>query len=271
MNILLSIFCLAVLLAIYAYAENQLLIIRRYICNIRPDTQRKLKIVQISDIHQKRAGLRIVEKTRNLAPDIILLTGDLVSRNETDLSQLDLLTIRLSEICPVFACPGNHELDLPPEIYKKYKNIMKKNGVCYLENKQTVFKFADTEFTLAGAALKKGIYKNPNGGYSDLEKLTAAELERDIGKKQGFTILLAHNPLCAKAYAQWGADIVFCGHVHGGAVRLPILGGLLSPERKFLPEYSKGIYNVENTTIVVSGGIGKIRLFNPPELVYCSF
>lgn len=81
--------------------------------------------------------------------------------------------------------------------------------------------------------------------------------------------MLAHNPLCAKAYSQWGADIVFCGHIHGGAVRLPLLGGLLSPERKFLPEYSKGIYHIGKTEMIVSGGIGKPRLFNPPEIVFC--
>ena len=60
----------------------------------------------------------------------------------------------------------------------------------------------------------------------------------------GYQILLAHNPLWAKAYADWGADLVFSGHVHGGIIRLPFFGGILSPERRFFPKYSAGVYDL---------------------------
>ena len=79
-------------------------------------------------------------------------------------------------------------------------------------------------------------------------------------------MLLAHNPLFAEAYSQWGADMTFSGHVHGGAVR--IFGkGVLSPERKFFPKYTKGVYTVGNMKLLVTSGIGKLRLFNPAEMV----
>lgn len=85
------------------------------------------------------------------------------------------------------------------------------------------------------------------------------------GQAPGCTVLLAHNPLLLDSYTGWGADLVLCGHVHGGLVRLPFLGGVLSPERKFFPKYDKGLYEKDGTKMYVSGGIGKPRLCNPPE------
>lgn len=264
MKIFCLIICFLILFAIYVYAENKLLVINRYA--VGKDIK-GLKIVQISDIHKKRSEKQICAKVRQLKPDIILLTGDLVSRTETDFSHIDRLTSSLSKICPVYACPGNHELDLTEKGYNAYREIMKKNGVNYLENSQAVFEHNGKRIKIAGACLKKSIYKNPDGGYSGLEKYTADEIENALGKKDGFTILLAHNPFCLDAYAKWEADMVFSGHVHGGAVRLPFIGGLLSPERKFFPKYSKGVYKSGKTAMIVSGGIGKLRIFNPPEIV----
>ncbi len=91
-------------------------------------------------------------------------------------------------------------------------------------------------------------------------------MEQALGKRSGTTILLAHNPLFADSYAQWGADLVLCGHLHGGVVRLPFVGGVLSPERRFFPRYDKGYYQIGETQMIVSGGIGKPRLWNPPEV-----
>ena len=87
---------------------------------------------------------------------------------------------------------------------------------------------------------------------------TAADLENDLGRRRGCTVLLAHNPLLLDSYTGWGADLVLCGHVHGGLVRLPFLGGVLSPERRFFPKYDKGLYEKDGTKMYVSGGIGKL-------------
>lgn len=261
--------CFITLALIYFFAENRLLLTRKYKIRLGTDNVRSLKIVQISDIHKSNKKNKIISRTKQLKPDIILLTGDMISRSVRDMSGIDNLTRSLSDLCPVYACPGNHELDLPSEIYEEYKTIMQKNGVIYLENRRTAFERNGVKINIAGASLRKSVYRDDKGGYKRLHKYTSEELEEDIGPKAGFTLLLAHNPLCAKAYSQWGADIVFCGHIHGGAVRLPLLGGLLSPERKFLPEYSKGIYRIGKTEMIVSGGIGKPRLFNPPEIVFC--
>lgn len=259
--------CFFILFLIYVYAENKMLITKFY--KIKGVSDERLRIVQISDVHKKRCERLICRKVKSLSPDVIFLTGDMVSRNETDLSYLEWLTAELAKICPVYACPGNHELDMPAEIYKQYREILKKNGVVYLENECSEFQHGKVKIRIAGAVLKYGIYRNPYGGYSGLESYTSEELREALGEKEGFTVLLAHNPLCFEAYCGWGADVVFSGHVHGGAIRLPVIGGLLSPERRFFPKYSKGVYKKGSTVMVVSGGIGKLRVFNPPEIVCC--
>ena len=115
--------------------------------------------------------------------------------------------------------------------------------------------------------LPQTVYKNPKGHYWDLEPVTPAMLCSCIGEKgDAPTVLLAHTPLGLDAYAQWGAQAVLSGHVHGGIVRVGKIG-LLSPERRFLPLYTKGLYTEGGCTMNVSAGIGKFRLNNPAEVV----
>lgn len=86
-----------------------------------------------------------------------------------------------------------------------------------------------------------------------------------------YNILLAHNPLYFDIYAKHNVDLTLSGHVHGGMIRLPFIGGVLSPERKFFPKYNSGIYSINNKKLIVSRGMGHskpgIRIFNMPEIV----
>ena len=77
---------------------------------------------------------------------------------------------------------------------------------------------------------------------------------------------MAHNPDYFPAYAKWGADITFSGHIHGGVVRIG-KKGLLHPERKFFPKYSAGIYKIGDKALAVTTGLGKFRLFNASEVM----
>lgn len=89
-------------------------------------------------------------------------------------------------------------------------------------------------------------------------------------KKGWFHILIAHNPDYFEEYAKWGADLTVSGHVHGGMLILPKLGGLLSPMIKIFPKYYKGIYQKNEQFMLVSSGLGnhtiKIRLNNRPDI-----
>ena len=89
--------------------------------------------------------------------------------------------------------------------------------------------------------------------------------------KNKFNILLAHNPLFIEEYSDWGADLVLSGHMHGGIIRIPIIGvGIASPEGNYFPKYDAGEFKVGNTTMIVNRGIGAssggLRVFNKPEI-----
>ena len=79
-----------------------------------------------------------------------------------------------------------------------------------------------------------------------------------ISPKKGddFTILLTHNPIYFETYMEWGADLTLAGHIHGGMIRLPIVGGVFSPDKTFFPLYDKGNYPLESKKMIVSVGIG---------------
>ena len=85
------------------------------------------------------------------------------------------------------------------------------------------------------------------------------------------TVLIAHNPDYFPAYAGWGADLVVSGHIHGGLMRLPVLGGAISPSFKLFPHFDGGQFWEGCSTMILSRGLGAhtlpIRIFNPGELV----
>jgi len=86
-----------------------------------------------------------------------------------------------------------------------------------------------------------------------------------------FKILLSHRPDLIETYASNKIDLAFTGHAHGGQVRLPLIGGLIAPNQGFFPKYTSGTYTMEDTTMVVSRGLGKssipLRIFNRPEII----
>ena len=226
-----------------------------------------VKFAVISDLHNKKIenNCKIFDILREIKPDFIIFAGDMISRKTTDFSNLEIVCKKASEIAKVYAAPGNHELSIYLRGLEIYRKILKKYNVSYLEN-ETVS--TDENFHITGLVLKYDIYKDENDSYKNLKDYTIKQLKTDAGDlKKGFNLVIAHNPNCFETYCKWGADVVVSGHVHGGIIRLPFVGGLLSPERKFFPKYSLGEYKKEKTHMIVSAGIGKFRLFNPSEIV----
>ena len=111
-----------------------------------------------------------------------------------------------------------------------------------------------------------------NKYYLGDDELSKERIDNFLGEsnKEEYNILLAHNPRHFEGYADWGADLTLAGHVHGGMVRLPFIVGIFSPDTFLFPEYSSGLYEIEESKLVVNRGLGKgrrgFRLFNQPEL-----
>ena len=86
-----------------------------------------------------------------------------------------------------------------------------------------------------------------------------------------YEILLAHNPVYFDAYKKWGADLVLSGHLHGGIIRLPGIGGLITPQAIPFPKYSGEMTTEGEQTIIVSRGLGthtiNLRFLNEAEMI----
>lgn len=240
-----------------------------------PGIAKKCRIVQISDVHFSRmtsmeknraVSAEILQRTAALRPDLIVLTGDMVSRNpgKTGIGDAALLAEKLRKLCPVLYTLGNHEMDMPAGKRAKLLRIMRSKGVTLLNNR--TIRYGGISFT--GVVFPREMYRGKDGNYLDIPAYTPEMIENMVGAcRTRPHVLLAHSPMGMDAYAAWGADLVLSGHVHGGIIRLPGVGGVLSPERRFFPKYTKGMYRQKQTAMVVSAGIGKLRFWNPAELV----
>lgn len=224
------------------------------------------RTVQISDLHRRRFrkdNAALIRTVADLRPELIVITGDLVSRTVTELSGTARLLRRLRAIAPVIMIYGNHELDLKPSVQAEMQEMIHRSGAILLDNKTMTFRGV----RFAGITLTRSHYRGGGlFGFRGARTCTIETMQQALGDCAEDTVLLAHNPLFFPAYAHWGAALTLSGHVHGGALRLPLIGGLLSPERRFFPRYDKGLYRLREAEMIVSAGLGKLRLFNPPEL-----
>lgn len=236
-------------------------------------------IVQISDLHSKLFGennKKLIQKIKSLNPDIVVVTGDLIDGENNNYNvALDFMK-EISKLYRVYYIIGNHEqkslIKKYKDEYKDYFNKLHKIDFVNLDNNKVEIVKGDSNINLYGLTVPYSCYKY----LFDNQETTSIDidfLEEKLGKvdREQFNILLAHTPFYFDEYEKWGADLTLCGHVHGGIVRLPIVGGLLSPDRKFFPKYDLGEYTKNKSTMIVSKGLGGskvlIRVNCKPEIV----
>lgn len=231
-----------------------------------PKSFDSLKIAVISDLHKKSFGksnYRLINLIKEASPDMIFFPGDLISRFETTIKSHTELVLALSKIAPVYYTYGNHEVDAEEDMREQIKNL----PMTFLLNEAVKIEKGSEFINIAGVYFESEYYRNKSGGYRNLPSVGFEDIQDRIGDKpEGFTLLLAHTPDYFPAYAKWGADITFSGHVHGGVVRIGGKG-LLHPERRFFPTYSAGIYKIGDKALALTAGLGKFRLFNASEVM----
>ena len=241
-----------------------------------PEVFNNFKIVQLSDFHSNgymNTTKEILYKIKDINPDIIVMTGDMVSYDMVNIEEFQKLVKELVEICPIYYIDGNHEHlaeKLIPGEYLYLMEFLKELGVTIIKNDYVEIYKENKSINLYGVNIPldwpSGIYVNKFQLESNYVEKTLSEANTD-----NFNILLAHNPIFIKQYSKWGADLVLSGHMHGGIARIPFTNiGLLSPERRVFPRYAAGKFKVNNSTMIVNRGIGtssfKLRIFNNPEI-----
>ena len=237
------------------------------------------RMAVLADLHENSFGKKnqkLIETIKKENPDIILIAGDLIITKEwkeKDFTVLRELLWQLKKY-PVFYGTGNHEqrMEVERERYpgwdKEFKTILKRCGIHYLNNDSVVLQRGDERIRITGVALDMEYYQK---GSPKEMKMTYLEEKLGKCKKDGYQILLAHSPLYLEQYEQWGADLTFSGHFHGGTIRLPYLGGIMSPQLQFFTKRDKGQLKIGHADCIISGGLGthsiNIRLNNLPELI----
>lgn len=184
--------------------------------------------------------------------------------------------LRLAEtLCkryPVYYAVGNHELYLKPKELEDFLACLRSYGVHILDNRSATLEKGGSRIFLYGLWCPLEYYKETRG-VSGRSRFGPEQMRAVLGtcRRDGYTVLFAHNPINFDTYAAWGADLTLSGHVHGGMVRLPFLGGLLSPERSFFPKYCAGLYENGAQKLLVGRGLGSgvfsLRVGNRPEVV----
>lgn len=228
-----------------------------------PESFDGFKIVQLSDLHGAEFGedgMGLVEKVKELEPDIIALTGDFVT-DEGDLAAVKKLAGRLTELCPVYFVSGNHEFGSGLAV--KVRNILERAGVKYLSNEYLTISRGEDEILLGGV-------EDPLA-YADMLSPDELAQKMNDAAPDAFKILLGHRNYWMTEYPELPVDLIFCGHAHGGLIRIPGVGGLIGTDRRLFPDFDAGEYNNGRYTLIVSRGLGNSvpipRVFNRPEIV----
>lgn len=238
----------------------------------------------LSDLHGKSYGREnehLLTLIHEMKPDFILVGGDMVvggvredgtpNRYSEDSVKVSLsLLKRLRTEFPIFHAYGNHEEKLEKNLLMEYNKSLENLGVNLLDNGKAMLFVSEDAISLYGLSLGRHYYPKLKR-----KKLRSEDIRDRIGESDDFSILLAHSPFYFEAYRNWGAKLTLAGHLHGGIMRLPLLGGVLGPDLLPFPKYSGGLYTEEGHQMIVSCGLGShtidLRVFNPPELTVIDF
>jgi len=244
--------------ALYAFGvEPHVVVLRTVHVPIRSFGPRGVSILHVSDLHMRSPGWRerrVLALARRAEPDVIALTGDLVSRSE-DVDAACRWLGELRSIAPVYAVPGNYAYRVGGE---RYLSKVIEAGAVLLSNCSVAVRVNGVEFWLLGV-------DDPSTTRSRLEDALAEVTT------PGPRILLAHFPTVVEQASFYDIDLVLAGHTHGGQIRLPGLGAVFPFGSALLKKYQKGLYRLGRTVMYVTSGVGTTgvpaRFMCPPEVV----
>lgn len=240
-------------------------------------------IVFLTDLHNKEFGeenSRLLETVRKVKPDAVLFGGDgmVAKRGNSDVRIPLALLTELAKEFPVYCGNGNHESrmlwksEIYGETYENYRTALENAGIRYLSNEAADL---DSDIRVYGLDLPKIAYLPRSG------EIPEGLLKETMGEPdpEKFCLLLAHSPLFFEEYAAWGADLTLSGHFHGGTIRLPLVGGVMTPQYQFFYPRCAGYFELpgkgrEKSRMIVGRGLGthsiNIRLNDKPQVVVVS-
>lgn len=228
------------------------------------------RIVHVSDFHNARFGRRsrnLLKKIKEAEGDVIFITGDIIDRRTPYLKRAVNFINQVVKILPTYYVTGNHEAH-----YKRFdrleeaieqsemKNISRTSDRLYIGNEYIHLLGIDDLW-----------FYGDEDDHMVTDKFEADLKSRLQDKDDRLTLLMSHRPDLIDLYSRFPIDLVFSGHAHGGQIRLPFVKGLYAPHQGILPKYTEGVHKKNDTSVVISRGLGNsrfpFRIFNHPEIV----
>jgi predicted MPP superfamily phosphohydrolase len=225
-----------------------------------------LRVLHLSDIHFEGwtpRERRLLEVARALSPDLIFLTGDYLNLSSVDHGPArqgvrDLLA-ELATVAPTYAVIGSPPVDRPDVVPQIFAGL----PITWLVDEVTEVEVKGHRLRLIGIRCTADHRRDGER----LRQLCSA------GFHPALQILLYHSPDLFPLAAELGIDLHLAGHTHGGQLRLPLFGALVTSSA-FWKRYEAGLYRQGTSTLYVSRGIGvegkgapRARFLAPPEVV----
>jgi predicted MPP superfamily phosphohydrolase len=226
----------------------------------------RLRLVQISDLHVERVTRReraLIERVRALDADYVLLTGDYLNFSYVGepraIEEARWVLGRLHARRGIYAVRGTHQVDPNWVLPVLFEGL----PIRWLRNEHVALEHPGFTLALAGASSTRRA--EIDGPAVDR---ALAEIPQDA-----YTVLLFHIPDAVPRAQAAGVDLYLAGHTHGGQLRLPWFGALVTGTDAG-KRYEMGRYDLNGLTLHVSRGVGmegmaapRARLLSPPEIV----
>ena len=224
-----------------------------------------LRILHLGDLHIERITKREKELQRQidiLRPDLILFSGDILNlsyRNDpTAMEQARQVIRQWKAPLGVYLVSGSPAVDLAENLPRQLNGL----PVRWLQKDKVSIPLETGAVDLVGITCT-------HRPFIDGPHL----LELVPHPPENFTILLYHTPDLAPIAARAGIDLQLSGHTHGGQVRIPGFGALVTGSL-YGKRFEAGRILVDRLTLYVTRGIGmegagapRLRLFCPPEII----
>lgn len=235
--------------------------------------KQSFRIVLLSDLHDYEfndGNVKLTEKVKEQFPNLIILDGDIINSDSKNADVAVSLIKSLKEIAPVYYSLGNHEIEYIKEGHSDLIQILENSGTVVLN-----YQIVDTE--IKGNSIRLGglyEYGFETSMQSDEENKNAISYLEEYTDTNDYMIMCAHRPDSFYPWNtadKWRINLVLSGHLHGGQVIIPGIGGLYSQLEEFFPKYDYGQYKLGKSDMIITRGLSsnpKIlpRFNNPPEI-----
>lgn len=226
-----------------------------------------LRLLHLGDLHVERVTRREVALNRlvdTLAPDVIVFAGDFISMSYTkdQLAREHVRQVVGEWHAPlgVYCVTGTLLVEVPDDV----RAFIEGTDIRWLRDEHVTIDTGNGHVTLAG--LDCGFRRD-----DALPRLRS--VHESLPSNGGLSVLVYHTPDLAPEAAGLGFGLYLCGHTHGGQIRLPLFGAVLTAS-EFGKRFEMGRYRINGMTLYVTRGIGleggiapRARLFCPPEIV----